>query len=105
MIGALISALFNFLLDLIATVIQLVCLPLNAIITAALPDLSSSITSVTTGINQLLATLPWALSILPLSFLTTMAVCWGIRLVVGNLSISTHTLVKVWNVFQKIKFW
>lgn len=105
MIGALISALFNFLLDLVATVIQIIVLPVNLLITNALPDLSTSISSVTSGINQLFTTLPWALSILPLTFLNTMAICWGIRLVVGNLSISTKTLVKVWNVFQKIKFW
>lgn len=105
MIGQLISMLFNFILDLIATIIQIICLPLNAIINSLLPDLSSSITSVSNGITQLLGTLPWALSILPLSFLTTLAICWGIRLAVSHISVSTHTLVKVWNVFQKLKFW
>jgi len=105
MIGALISALFNFILDLISTIIQLICLPVNLLITNALPDLASAISSVSSGISQLLQTLPWALNILPLSFLTTLAVCWGIKLAVSNISISTHMLVKVWNVFQKIKFW
>lgn len=105
MIGALLSGLFNLILDLVATLIQIICFPLNALITSLLPDISSSITSVTTGISNLMSYLPWALSILPLSFITTLAVCWTIRLAVANIHISTHALVKVWNVLQKIKFW
>lgn len=105
MIGALLSGLFNLILNLLATVIQIVCIPLNTLITSLLPDISSSITSVTTGITNLMSYLPWALSILPLSFITTLGVCWTIRLAVANIHISTHALVKVWNVLQKIKFW
>ncbi|MBQ3275140.1 hypothetical protein IJH46_01820 [Candidatus Saccharibacteria bacterium] len=105
MIGNLISALFNFILNLIATVIQLICLPLNLLITNLLPDLSNNIQSVVTGISQLMNTLPWALSILPLTFLNTLAICWGLKLIISNISISTRSLIKVWNVLQKIKFW
>lgn len=105
MIGKLISMLFNFLLGLVATVLQLVCMPVNAIITNLLPDVSNSIMQVTTGVNNLMTSLPWALSVLPATFITTLVVCWGIRLAVSNISISTRTLIKVWNVFQKVKFW
>lgn len=105
MIGNLISALFNFILDLVATAIQLVVLPLNLLISNALPDLTANIATVTSGIQDLMQTIPWALSILPLSFISTLAICWGLKLVVSNISISNHALIKVWNVFQKIKFW
>ena len=105
MAGKIISILFNFVIGFLATVIQIVVYPLNQLITTLLPDLSASITSVTTGIGNLMQTLPWALSILPLSYLITLITCWTIRLAVQNIHISTHTILRVWNVLQKIKFW
>lgn len=105
MIGALISALFTFLMNLIATVIQVICLPLNKLIEGFLPDLADQIISVTNGFNNLFSILPWALSLIPLSLLITFGFCYSIKLVVSTISISSHNLVKVWNIFQKIKFW
>ena len=102
MIGALLSGLFNLILNLLATVIQIVCVPLNTLITSLLPDISSSITGVTTGITNLMSYLPWALSILPLSFITTLGVCWTIRLAVANIHISTHTSATI---YQNLIFW
>ena len=105
MIGALISALFNFLLGLVATVIQIVVAPLNALIVAGLPDLAQALVAVGQGIGTLFTIFNWALDLIPPVLLWTFAFCYGIRLAVTTLSISTHTLVKVWNIFQKIKFW
>ncbi len=105
MIAGLINAFFNLLLNLVGTIIQLICLPINALISAALPDLSSWITDVGTGFTQLFNSLPWALSILPTSLLVILAFCYSIKLAVSTFSMSTHMLIKVWNVFQKIKFW
>lgn len=105
MAGKIVSVLFNFLINLIATVIQLVVWPLNQVLSATLPDISDKIISVGTGISNLMQALPWALSILPLSFISVMIFCWSTRLVVQNLHISTKTIIKVWNVLQKIKFW
>lgn len=105
MIGALISALFNFMLGLIATVIQIIVSPINALITSSLPNIATGLSTVSTGFSTLFSILPWALSIVPTALLWTFAFCYGLRLVVATLSISTHTLVKVWGVLQKIKFW
>lgn len=105
MIGALISGFFNFILGFVATAIQIIVWPVNQLLTAGLPDIANGITAIGNGFSNLLATLPWALSIIPTSLLWIFTLCWGIRLAVSSLSISTHTLIKVWNVFQKIKFW
>lgn len=105
MIGGLISALFNFLLGLVATVIQIVVTPLNLLITNALPDLAQGMTAVGQGFQTFFNLFDWVMSLIPVPLLWTFGFCFGIRLVVTNLSISTHALVKVWNVFQKIKFW
>lgn len=105
MIGALISALFDFMLNLIATIIQIIVAPLNLLISNALPDLADGMTAVGQGFATFFGIFDWALSLIPPPLLWTFAFCFTIRLVVTNLSISTHVLVKVWNVFQKIKFW
>lgn len=105
MIGALISALFNFILGLVATVIQIIVSPINALIVSALPDLAQGLTAVSDGITTLFSIFNWALDLIPPVLLWTFAFCYGIRLAVTTISISTHTLVKVWNILQKIKFW
>lgn len=105
MIGALISALFDFMLGLVATIIQLLVAPINALIVAGLPDLAQGLTAVGQGVGTLFSIFNWALDLIPPVLLWTFAFCYGIRLAVTTISISTHTLVKVWNILQKIKFW
>lgn len=105
MIGALISGLFNFILGLVATAIQIIVWPINQIIIAALPDLSTALTEVSSGINALFSMFGWVMDLLPRPLLATLALCFGIRLAVTTFSISTKTLLRVWNVFQKVKFW
>lgn len=105
MIGALISALFNFILGLIATAIQIVVTPLNLLISNALPDLAEGMTAVGQGFSRFFTLFDWVMSLIPPPLLWTFTFCFTIRLVVTHLSISTHVLVKVWNVLQKIKFW
>lgn len=105
MIGWLISSLFNFILGLLATTIQIIVSPLNTLITNALPDLAQGLTAVGNGIGTLFSIFNWALDLIPPVLLWTFAFCYGLRLAVTTISISTHTLVKVWNVLQKLKFW
>lgn len=105
MIGALISAFFNFLLGLVATVIQLLVAPINALIVSGLPDLAGALSAVGQGVSTLFSIFNWALDLIPPVLLWTFAFCYGIRLAVTTISISTHTLVKVWNILQKVKFW
>lgn len=105
MIGALISGLFNFMLGFIATAIQLVMWPVNQLIIAALPDLAEGLTAVSTGITQLFSIFGWVMDLIPKPLLWTFAFCYGIRLALTTFSLSTKALIKVWNIFQKIKFW
>lgn len=105
MIGGLISALFNFILGLLSTILQIIVWPLNQIISAAFPDISSAILTASQGITALFNTFGWALDIIPPVLKGTIGVCFALRLVITTSSISTHALIKVWNVLQKIKFW
>lgn len=105
MIGAIISGLFNFILGLLSTVIQIVVSPLNLLISNALPDLAQGLTAVGNGFSTFFTLFDWVLSLIPPPLLWVFAFCFTIRVLVVSLSISTHALIKVWNVLQKIKFW
>ena len=51
----MLAAITNFFLNLVATLIQVILLPINTIIANALPDLTAQINQVTNGIAELLS--------------------------------------------------
>lgn len=99
------KALFTIILNMVASVIQLICWPVNQLITAALPDLSIKITEVTATLSTLFDSINWALGLLPSVVVETLLFILSVEIAKHTIYISTHTLIKVWNVFQKIKFW
>lgn len=99
------KALFNIILNLLATVIQLVCWPINSVIEATLPDLSSKIEEVTTAIASIFNTITWALGLLPESLIEILLFIVTIEIAKHTIFKSTHVITKVWNVLQKVKFW
>lgn len=99
------KALFNIIINLVATVIQLVVWPINAAITAALPDTSSKILQATNTINSLFDSMTWALGLIPNQVIEVLLFIVLVEIAKHTIFLSTHVLIKVWNVFQKIKFW
>lgn len=99
------KALFNIILNMLATIIQIVCWPINALIAAALPDLSSSILQVTNTLNNVFDAITWPLGLLPDIVISTLLIIIGIEIAKHTIFVSTHSLIKLWNLFQKIKFW
>ena len=99
------KALFNIIINLLATVIQIAVLPINAIITSALPDLSDKITEVTNTFNSVFTSISWALSLVPPQIISTLLFILTIEIAKHTIYVSTHTLIKIWNLFQKLKFW
>lgn len=99
------KALFTGLLNLLASVIQLICWPVNQIISNALPDLSDKILVVTNTLNSVFDSITWALGLIPPLIIETLLFILTIEIAKHTIFVSTHTLIKVWNVFQKIKFW
>lgn len=88
-----------------ATIIQIICLPINAVITSALPDLSSKITQITSTITGVFDNISWALGLIPGVLSETLLFIILIEIAKHTIFVSTHVLIKVWNIFQKIKFW
>ena len=99
------KALFNIIINMLATIIQIIVWPINQIISNALPDLSDKITSVTNVFNSVFNSINWAISILPDVVIETLLFILSVEVVMLAIHKSTHALTMVWNVLQKIKFW
>ena len=99
------KALFNIIMDLTATVIQLVCWPLNQAIEVALPNLSEGISWATTGFSVMFNNITWAVNILPSPVVSVLSIILACEIAKHTIYVQTHTLIKVWNILQKIKFW
>lgn len=99
------KALFNIIINMLATIIQIIVWPVNQIITNALPDLSDKITSVTNVFNTVFNSINWAVSILPDVVIESLLFILSVEIVMLAIHKSTHALTMVWNVLQKIKFW
>lgn len=101
----MIQAIFKFLMDLLATVIQIIVWPINTVITATLPDLSDKIQSVAEVFATVFNTITWATGLIPDSIIGTVIFILTVEIAKHTIFTSTHALLKVWNVLQKIKFW
>lgn len=99
------KAIFNGIINLLATVIQLIVWPINAVISSTLPDLSGKILSVSNTLNSVFDSITWGLGLLPPIVVETLLFIIAIEIAKHTIFVSTHALIKVWNVFQKIKFW
>lgn len=99
------KAIFSGIINLLATVIQIIVWPINQIIVNLLPDLSDQISQVSSGINTLFNGIGWSLGLLPPGVLAVLTFILTVEIAKHTIYLSTHTLIKVWNVLQKIKFW
>lgn len=99
------KALFNIIINMLATIIQIIVWPVNQIISNTLPDLTDKITSVTNVFNSVFNSINWALSILPDVVIEALLFILSVEVVMLAIHKSTHALTMVWNVLQKIKFW
>lgn len=99
------KALFNIILDLLATVVQLVCYPINLAITGAFPDLSGMISEVTSNLNSIFGNFSWIINILPSIFFEFLLFIISVEIAKYTAYVSIHGIIKVWNLFQKLKFW
>lgn len=101
----MIQAIFKFLLNLLASLIQVVVWPLNQIFISVLPDVSDKITQVNDGLSSLFAGMGWALGLLPPGVLPVLTFILTIEIAKHTIWANSHMITKVWLVLQKIKFW
>lgn len=101
----MIQLLFNSLISILTNLLRLILYPINLLITNTLPDLSTKISETSTTILQFFTNLAWPLSIIPIGILNTLAFILLVEIAKHTIYISTHALIRMWNLFQKIKFW
>lgn len=100
------KAIMKVIMKLVSSIVDIVLIPINALISGIFPDFSSAISNFTTFVNTYVGgTIGYFASILPpitrsiiglwLTFLVTYyGVVWSYSLI-----------TKIYNVIQKIKFW
>lgn len=99
------KVLLDILLNLVATIIQIIVWPINTLMTSILPDLSSTITDITTTLTSVFNGMSWAISGIPATLKVTLLFMLGIEIAKHTIFRSTYMLTRVWTIFQKIKFW
>lgn len=105
MFGNLISMFFNFLLTVIMSIVQLICLPLNMLFNGLFPDFSSHLSNIDSALDTAYSGLSWAISFVPPLTKDVMLLIFTIELSMLVVMRSTHMTAKVWKILQKLKFW
>lgn len=97
--------LFKLIINLIATLIQLILLPFNIAISEAFPTISDNVLTITSTLSGILKNVQWALSLVPIPVLQALTLIVGFEIAKHSIYVFSHMLIKVWEVIQKIKFW
>lgn len=101
----IVEKLFNAFMSVVFSIIQVICLPLNALFENVFPDFSSWITKVSTTLNSALSNLSFAFSIFPPAVRTLLGIILPTELALLVIFRSTHLTSKAWTILQKLKFW
>ncbi len=105
MIGALLSGFFNLILTLLATVLQVILLPVNSLFNNVFPSLTQNINNVVNGFSQAMSQIGWVLSLIPQPVKTSILLIFTIEVSIIVIMKSTRLTAKLWKLLQKIKFW
>lgn len=97
--------IIGLVINLLATVVQLIMTPINALIIATLPNISAQILQVTNGIPTIISYLNYGLGLIPPGIVPVLTFILTCEIAKHTIFTSTHVLLKVWNIIQKIKFW
>lgn len=100
-----IQNVFDFLINILASVIQVIVWPVNQLVTAALPDLSQKIMDVSNVLNTMFDNMTWALGVVPRSIILALIFIISVEIARHTIFISTHVIIKVWDIIKRIKFW
>lgn len=99
------KALFNIMIDIMGSLIQIVTWPINAVITATLPDLNGQIAELTTSLTDIFSNISWALGLIPGSVVNALLFILSCEIAKHVIFVAIHGTVDVWVLFSKIKFW
>lgn len=101
----MIEQIFNIIINLLGTLVQLICYPINAIIVKLLPDLSLNIVNLNNEISTIFDSLTWGLGLIPVTLKTTLIVIVSMEVVRFNIYLSTKGILAIIDIIKKLKFW
>ena len=99
------TGLIDIILNILSTVVQLIVLPINLLIVNTLPVLTIKINEVITALNSVFDSITWAIGVVPGPIIVTLLFILSVEIAKYTIYISTHALVKLWLIIQKVKFW
>lgn len=100
------KALMNVIMKLVTSVINIVLIPVNALLAPLFPDsLSTAISNFTNLLNRIGGIISWFTTLLPPIFKSLVLMALSITVAYYTIAWSYTLIVKIYNVIQKIKFW
>ncbi len=101
----MVKAILNGLMSAITALINVICLPIDLLISNAFPDLTSSINTGISSINQMFSYISYALGFLPSSLIQCLIIILTLQVTFLGLVTSYHGISRLYKVILKIKFW
>lgn len=101
----MINAIINGLLSIVTGLINLICWPIDSMISAAFPNLTESITGVTETFITIFSYITYPIGFLPSSLIHTLLLIFSTQVIFLGVLVSYWGIVRVWHMIQKIKFW
>lgn len=103
----MINAIIQGILNVITGLINIVLLPINALVENLFPSsISSAIANFNTFLNQYVGgSIGWFSHLLPPIFKSLVGIALTFMIGYFTFVWSYTAIVKIWNVIQKIKFW
>lgn len=101
------KALLNVILKAVQGVINVVLLPINALIEPLFPSsITTAIGNFTTFVNTYIgSSIGWFSSLFPPIFRSLVGLALTFTIAYYTFVWSYTAIIKIWNVIQKIKFW
>ena len=96
---------FDFILSVLTSLIQIIVLPLNVLITTLLPDISNKILEVSTALNGFFNGITWGLGLLPNSLVATLLFILSVEVARYSIFVSSHVITRIFDIIRRIKFW
>lgn len=101
----IVTKLFTAMMNVVFSIIQVICLPLNALFSNVFPDFTTWINNVTSVLTSALSYFRWAFDIIPPAVRTLIGVILPVEAALLVIFKSTHLTAKAWNILQRLKFW
>lgn len=100
------KAIFTVIFKILKSVLNIVLLPINALLVGVFPDFSNMISTFVSLLNTYISpTLSYFSSILPPITRSLILIYLGFLVSYYTISYSVHAIIKLFKLIQRIKFW